>query len=189
MNKILKEIYLTSPHLLYKNQTQFNIVTEGKETYGEVTQKGTNALVNHFQKHFNNNTVFYDLGSGLGKMVLHIGLQYNIKKSIGIELSKERHQGAIDLKEKYAKNKNNIQFYCKSFLDHDLSDATVIYMDNTCYPHPINIQIFNKLPKGCLLCYKKPFSRDFIPISKQNQIKELVDRTYNQKNLSWLIKE
>ena len=188
MYKILKEIYSTSPYLKYKNQTEFNLTTDGRDTYGEITQKGTDDLVRHFKKHFNNNTVFYDLGSGLGKMVLHIGLQYDIKKSIGIELSKERYQGAIDLKEKYAKNNTNIQFHLKSFLDYNLSDATVIYMDNTCMSHEMNEIIYNKLPKGCLLLYKKCFDVAFIPQNKQNQIKDLVDRTYNQKNITWLIK-
>ncbi len=35
-------------------------------------------------------------------MVLHIGIQYEVKKSIGIEYSEERHQGAIDLQKQYA---------------------------------------------------------------------------------------
>ena len=122
-------------------------------------------------------------------MILHIGIQYNIKESIGIELSKERHQCAIDLKNKCAPNQNNIKFYCKSFLDHDLSNATVIYMDNTCYPHPIMEQIYEKLPKGCLILYKKLFSPEFIPYSEQNEIKDLVNRTYSQTNIAWIVKK
>ena len=79
MNNLIK-IYKTSPYLEYKNKTEFNKSTIGSNVYGEITQNGTNDLVKHFKSYFNSNTVFYDLGSGLGKMVLHIGIQYEIKK-------------------------------------------------------------------------------------------------------------
>ena len=190
MKKTINEIYSVSPYKKgYKNNTKFNIKTEGSDVYGEVTQEGTDNLVKRFYGSFDENCVFYDLGSGIGKMVLHIGMQYKIKKSIGIELSKERHQGAINLKEQYAKDNNNIEFYCKSFLNHNLSDATVIYMDNTVYPKNICESIYKLLPKGCLVLYKKPFDSKFLPGDKQNKIKGLVKRTYDQNDLYWAIKE
>ena len=38
-------------------------------TYGEATQKGVESLVKFFKDYFNQIPLFYDLGSGLGKMV------------------------------------------------------------------------------------------------------------------------
>ena len=186
MEQKLTEMYKTSPYVKFKNKTEFDQKIIGSDVYGEVTKKGTNMIVDHFREYFNKNTIFYDLGSGLSKMVIHIGMKYNVKESIGIEYSKERHQGALFLKENYAKEYNNIKIYCKSFLDHDLSNATVVYMDNTVYPNDINTKIYKKLPKGCLIIYKKKL----MSIS-ENQIKveNGTERTYTQHYFHWIIKE
>ena len=122
-------------------------------------------------------------------MVLHIGLQYNIKKSVGIELSKERHKVALRLKEKYAPTNDKINFICKSFFDHDWSDATVIYIDNTMYDEKIGEKIYNLSPQGCLILYKRYLSKKCLPPNEQNILPDLVERSYHQKNLMWIIKK
>ena len=192
MESIIAEIYKISPYLKYANKTDFTKIGDRADVYGEITQTGTNSLVNYFNEYFNKDTIFYDLGSGLGKMVLHIGMQYGVKKSIGIEYSKERHKGAIDLQEQYAKDYNNITFLNKSFFDHDISDATVIYIDNTVFTDEMNNQIYEMIPRGCLLLYKKLFI-DNKNISIQEQRKNihdsLVERTYKQSKLVYLIKK
>jgi len=188
IENILNKIYSTNPYTSsLKNKTKFNPITQGSDIYGEVTKKGTNDLVNYFKDYFNENTIFYDLGSGLGKMVLHIGLKYNIKKSIGIELSKERYQGAIDLKNQYAPNHINIEFYRKSYFTHNIKDANIIYCDNTAMEKDLNIKIYNLIPSGCLYLFKR---NDWgLDKNKYRIEKYLVDRTYGQKKLCWLIKE
>ena len=186
MEQKLTEIYNTSPYLEFKNKTKFDQKVIGSDVYGEITEKGTDMIVNRFKEYFNPNTIFYDLGSGLSKMVIHIGMKYNVKESIGIEYSKERHQGALFLKENYAKEYDNIKIYCKSFLNHDLSNATVVYMDNTVYPDDINTKIYEKLSKGCLIIYKKKFRN-----ISENQVKveNGTERTYRQNYFYWIIKE
>jgi len=155
LEKIIKEIYeLNSYSVKYKNKTKFNPIYS--ETYGEVTQKSTDSIVGTFKDYFNENTVFYDLGCGLGKMVAHIGLQYNIKKSCGIELSKERIQGAFDIKEKYCGD--NVTFIQNDIFKVDISDANVIYVDNTAMEDNVTNKIIDSLPKGCLyILRRKPF--------------------------------
>lgn len=185
-DNILKDIYAISPHP-YKNLTVFNPQRDGKDTYGEITQKGTNDLVNHFKKYFNKDTIFYDLGSGLGKMVLHIGMQYNVKKSIGIELSKERYEAAIEIKNKYAKEYNNIEFYNKSLFYCDITDATVIYCDNTVFNADQNQKLYSSIPTGCLFLFKRRLQ--FKNNIEYEKIYDLVERTYFQTELSWLIKK
>lgn len=190
MNEIIKKIYETSPYSKYKNKTNFTSIwpsVRDQGVYGELTQKGGNQIVENFKKYFNEDTIFYDLGSGLGKTVLHYGLQYGIKKSVGIEYSKERHQGAIDLLEEYAKDKTNIEFYCDKIENKDFSDATVVYADNTGYEVKTNLYIYNTIKPGCLFLYKKKFKPDTI-IEKQERLK-CIDRTYHQKDLYWFIKE
>tara|TARA_R110000824_G_scaffold79176_1_gene199545 strand:- start:1121 stop:1681 length:561 start_codon:yes stop_codon:yes gene_type:complete len=184
MEKILKEMYNISPYSEYDNKTYFDKII-GSPTYGEITQKGTNDLVEFFHEYFNKDCVFYDLGSGLSKMVIHIGLQYGIKKSTGIEYSKERHKGALFLKEKYAKNNDNIEVINKDMLKCDISDATVIYVDNTVFTDEIMEKLYKIIPSGCLMLYKKRIkltSKDIVHLEP-----ELIERTYKQSKLRWHI--
>jgi len=188
IEEIIKEIYSTDSRN-YKNETNFDRKKVGDPVYGEITKNGTHSLVNHFKKYFNENTVFYDLGSGIGKMVLHIGLQYKVKKSAGIEFSKERHNGAITLKTQYAPHNHSIHFYNTSFLEHDISDATVIYCDNTAMKEEISTSLYNKIPKGCLFLFKRLFPAVDGTSYFDNYLPHLVDRTYGQKDLRWVVKE
>lgn len=183
LEKNLDELYSVSPYRNgYTNKTGFK--SEYSATYGEVTKASTNGIVNQFKEHFNENTIFYDLGCGLGKMVIHIGLQYNPKKSCGVELSKERIKGANDLKEKYCKENNNISFIEGDFFDNDFSDATVVYIDNTSMSYEIIKKIVDKLSKGCLfICRKKP---NFID-SKTLTGKQF-STTYNTRDIHFFIK-
>lgn len=185
LNKILEEIYKISPYLEYKNNTIFK--NGYKDTYGEVTQISTNGIVNEFKDYFNEDTVFYDLGCGLGKMVAHIGLQYNPKKSCGIELSKERMKGANHIKETYCKDNDKISFIEGSYFEADISDATVVYCDNTVCPEELTAQIIDILPEGCLfICRRKP-------IKTQQEVKSLdgtrFATTYKKLDIHYLIKQ
>lgn len=183
LEQILGEIYKITPYLEYKNKTIFK--DKHSAVYGEVTQSCTNEIVKEFKEYFNENTVFYDLGCGLGKMVTHIGLQYKPKKSCGIEYSKERVKGAFDIKEKYCKNNNNISFIEGDFLDNDFSDATVVYIDNTAIPHEIVEKIIDRLSKGCLfICRKKPNS-----VETQTLVDERFKTGYLKKEIHFLIKK
>lgn len=185
LNTILDNIYKKSPYSKgCRNKTTFGD-NVGSPVYGEVTKNGTNSIVNKFKDYFNKDTVFYDLGSGLGKMVIHIGLEYGVKKSTGIEYSKERHKGAIYLKEKYVKDLNSIELICGDVLKHNFSDATVIYMDNTVFPDEVSKSIYELLPKGTLILYKK---RLRIKGVKEKLDENLVERSYNQKKIMWTIK-
>ena len=188
MKQKLKEIYKTSPYLKFKNNTTFPKEI-GSPLYGELTQKGVDMIVKHLQPYFNSNTVFYDLGSGLGKMVLHIGIQYGVKKSIGIEYSKERHQGAISQQENYAKEYNNILFFNTTIQNHDISDATIIYMDDTVYPDELCLEAYNKIKNGCLMIYKKEFKENFPQYKDQIEVEKGTERTYPAQDFFYLIKK
>ncbi len=153
LKNTLSEIYKISPYLSFNNKTKFD--KSYSDIYGEVTEKSTNGIVNYFKDYFNENTVFYDLGCGLGKMVAHIGLQYNPKKSCGIELSKERIDATMLIKEKYCKDNDNISFIEGDFFLIDFSDATVVYCDDTAMSQDVTKKIIDNLPKGCLFIFRK----------------------------------
>ena len=153
LNQTLSEIYRTSPYQVFTNRTEFE--RGSYAVYGEVTQQSTDAIVSYFKEHFNENTVFYDLGCGLGKMVAHIALQYNVKKVCGVELSKERIRGANYIKETYCKGVNNISFIEGDFLKQNISDATVVYCDNTMYDKELTEKIIDVLPPNCLFICRR----------------------------------
>ena len=185
MKELLKNVYELSPYKKgVKNTTSFDEEKVGSPVYGEITQRGTEALLEKFSEYFNKNTVFYDLGSGLGKMVAHVGL-VSESKSIGIEYSEQRHSGATIMQETFLKNHNNISFKNGNVLDFDLSDATVIYMDNTVFPENIELNIYNNLSSGCLMLYKKKLKNI---TEEQNYDNNLVERTYHQSGICWIIK-
>lgn len=193
MNKIIEEkikgIYsLSHVDRRFKNKTDFNDGKIGSPVYGEITRKGVDLLVQFFNEHFNKETVFYDIGSGFSKMVFHIALQYNVKKSVGIEYSKERHEGAMFLKERYVNDVENVEIICGDFSKQDISDATVVYADNTVFSDELTKKLFDMLPIGCLFLFKRQtFAiKNNIKYSVDN---DLVDRTYKQNSLCWLIKE
>lgn len=133
--------------------------------YGEITKKGTEILLDKFKDHFSNSDgVFYDLGSGHGKLVMHIAAATPFKRSCGIELSSVRLARA---KKTLSENPTlggdtDIVFLEKNYFKHDFSDATVVYIDNTMFYKPedtlqIEKKIYNKLPVGCLFIHKIKF--------------------------------
>jgi hypothetical protein len=158
--KTLKEIYkLGSENCT--NNTPFDYDTVGSEGYGETGYNTFKELIDKYQEYFNDDAVFYDLGSGCGKLVFHVGIMCNAKKSCGIEFSKERYEYSIKTLGKY--NYENISFINDNILNVDLSDATVIYLDNTLFPRNIDNQIYDKIPIGCIV-----FSRKLFRESKKN---------------------
>ena len=190
MDEKIGKIYsLKYSSIKYRNKTDFKKDKVGSPVYGEMTQKGVNDLVKYFKDYFNNETVFYDLGSGFSKMVMHIGAQYKIKKSVGIEYSKERHEGALYLKEKYVNDLKNIEIICGDFTKHDISDATVIYVDNTMFSGELNRKIFDIIPKGCLFLFKSGISTFQQLGAEPECVEDLIERTYRQKKICWFIKK
>lgn len=181
LEKTLHEIYAINPYeKKYRNKTVFN--PEYHELYGEVTYQSTEAIVNQFKEHFNNQTVFYDMGSGLGKMVVHIGLKYNAKKSCGVELSAERMAAANEIKDKYCSG--NVIFIEDDFFKVDISDATVLYVDNTAMPTPLTLRLFEMLPKGCLFICRRNCRELNLTETKSVSLKT----TYGKNNIFHTIK-
>jgi hypothetical protein len=156
---------------------------EGNQTFGSVIKDDFDKILDNFNQYFNKNTVFYDLGSGLGNIVNHVAIKTSPKKSCGIELSHERYA--------YSKEfslTNNIQsiFLEGSFFDFDISDATVIYNDNTMYNAKINKKIYDMIPKGCLYFFRNCAYKFFV---KEEVFSISCGTTYGSSSLFYLIKK
>lgn len=170
--RLIESIYWEDSRRLL-NMTEFDIVSVGSEGYGETGYLSMERIINYFHDYFNEKTVFYDLGCGTGKIVYHVGLAYPVKKSCGIEFSKERCATAMLISEKYSIKSEKISIINKNILDCDISDATVIYIDNTLFPKLINEKIYDIIPDGCLVISRARInnskSLDF-NFKKENQL-------------------
>jgi predicted RNA methylase len=75
--------------------------------------------------------VFYDLGSGTGKLVLAAHMLGNFSKCVGIELLGDLHKVAVEKQIEYEKSiedkeKGKIEFIKGDFLEQNLNDANLI---------------------------------------------------------------
>ncbi len=138
----------------------------GDPTYGEIKHLSATVLLDALQ--LTSEDVFYDLGCGVGKLVMQVYLMSPAKRAVGIELSEARCGCARKVlkpisgklydtcmnceneirkllgQEKLKKTtKKTIEFFEKDMLKADISDATVIFTCSTCFSD----DLMNKLVK------------------------------------------
>lgn len=106
-------------------------------TYGEINFLPFIALLSQVQ--IDENTIFYDLGSGTGKAVLACSMTFNIKSCIGVELFPNLHECALNQKTaltqipNYTNQAKKINLINDNFLNIDLDDATLIFINATAF--------------------------------------------------------
>ena len=119
-------------------------------TYGELSKSGVEELISGISKYKNitEKDVFVDIGSGTGKLILHMGIKSSFKTLVGIEVQKERHLYSKYIKERILPENNSVFFLNKSILDFDLSIGTVFFMNDVSFSNELSNQIFDRLPFG-----------------------------------------
>jgi hypothetical protein len=133
--------------LTVKKQKEF-IGSPADATYGEITYRGAKELFADLN--LGPNDIFYDLGSGVGKMIVQAYLTTSAKKVVGIELSSLRAQQAdkalVAMKKRgLLSSAKQINFIEGDFLKQSLDDATVIYICNTTFSKKLMTNISAKL--------------------------------------------
>lgn len=151
--KVFEEIYRNYDGYQISSADKANLgITSSDFVYGEISFDGFINLLSKINP--NEEDIFYDLGSGLGKPCLAISLVYKIKKAIGLELlpSLLKASQEIALKAKsYFPDLNEIEFRKEDYLKADFSDGTIIFAHITCLPDEevkILEEKFLKLNKG-----------------------------------------
>ena len=86
--------------------------------------------------------VFYDLGSGYGKVLLYGAVNFREVLFKGIEILPERNTVCQELIRKF--NLTNVQASCEDMLTADITDGNIFYIYNSLYDFQYN-ELFNKL--------------------------------------------
>lgn len=122
--------------------------------YGEIPFATWKAIV--MRANPKHDAVFFDLGSGTGRVVMQSHLLFNFKKSIGIELLAGLHDAACDITDKFVEEiepkiidelgDRELHLLNESFFDVDLREADLILLN-----HPLkDRELFLKLEQKFL---------------------------------------
>lgn len=136
--------HLTAYLQLYTNVDGFSLSKQARMehdsleyVYGEINFISFIALLSLC--HPDVDTVFYDLGSGVGRAVIACAMVFNVKQSCGIEILPLLHECAVNMQQKLALNadyKNqasHIIFTLGNFLDYFFTDASLIFINSTAF--------------------------------------------------------
>jgi SAM-dependent methyltransferase len=136
MRKQIRKLYTdVEAYVIPRSEEQAIRKSMGSPTYGEMTPTSVQRLLDHLD--LGDRDVFYDLGSGTGKIVIQTAMTVPIRKAVGIELSTSRHRDAKRVLGKVRKEGLLAARAC-SFRNEDLassylSDATVVYSCSTAF--------------------------------------------------------
>jgi len=108
-------------------------------TYGEILYPSVSKFLNYIGD-ISEKDVFWDLGSGIGKVPLHVFLGTPVGRAYGIEFSETRSQYAQkvyaevhqEFPELFAGGRE-LKCSTGNFLEADIYDATIIYTCSTCF--------------------------------------------------------
>lgn len=126
--------------------------------------------------------VFYDLGCGLGKLVVYMYLVSPIKKSVGIEMVGQRYKEASLMLQLLTDDElldpnRELLFIHNNIRNENFSDATVIFMSSLCFSNELMEELkqrFSKLKKGLRVISLIPLPKntslslkdiDYLPMS------------------------
>jgi hypothetical protein len=167
---------------LYQNINGFTLSKQGRQehdaldyVYGEIEFLSFIALLSLTRP--NNQTVFYDLGSGTGKAVLACAMVFPVQKSVGVELLPQLHEAAcLQAKqlasiERYVERSQHIQFILGDFLKVNLDEATTIFINATALFDPTWTQLCTRLEQlthiTTIITTSKPLNSMFFTVTKQ----------------------
>jgi hypothetical protein len=178
MNRIYKDI---CGFEIPKDDEQQVRKSKGSPVYGEINHISIAKLLEYLN--LSKQDIFYDLGSGVGKVVVQTALFSDVKKAVGIELSEQRHRDAQMALDRAILWEPSIKKRCElknaDLMETDLSKATVVYTCSTAFSARFMNQVTKRLAKfthdfRLVTLQDLPFSKNFL----------LVDTIY--LNMSWI---
>lgn len=155
-------------------------------TYGEMLYPSVNRLIECMD--IDENDVMYDLGSGVGKVVLQYFLKTPVKKACGVEASETRNGYALQVFEQVRKEfpdlfagNRILDAWNSNFLEADLSDATIIYSCSTCFSE----ELLNNIGEMADRCPNLKYIASNKPIPSKLQLAALVEVECSWDKTKW----
>jgi SAM-dependent methyltransferase len=123
--------------------------SKGSPTYGEIMPTATLRLLDYLE--LGADDVFYDLGAGVGKVVMMAALATGVARAVGIELSRSRVAKARRVLER-AEGRALVPFGRVELRNEDilkaaLDDATAIYTCSTAFRLEFMLKVMTKLAR------------------------------------------
>jgi SAM-dependent methyltransferase len=150
----------------YQERKDKNILDDKTLTYGESTWNGLIKIIDDLE--IKDNDVFYDLGSGSGKIIFLVNKKFGIK-AIGIEFIEYFTKLSDIIKKKLDLDK--IKFINSDFFKEDFSKGTIFYMTATCFNDEIMERMsekFKKLKPGArIVTITRPLKGDHLELYKK----------------------
>ena len=144
IKKFLDNVYgeVSAVSVSIKARQKLNIYDDRNYVYGDFELASLYEILNEIKPRAGE--VFYDLGSGGGKVAMFAALAFPFAKCVGVELLEDLHGLSADVlgrlknklnEENFVKKPDdiNINFICGDLLKADVSDADVIYTYSTCF--------------------------------------------------------
>jgi len=139
------------------------------EGYGEMAPEAVEAIAALLQLSDQPVSSFFDLGSGVGKLVLHMAVKGYARLSSGVELNTARHALAVELAERVLPNTTQFTSAALPFhgdlpsegvnlmqgdmLQANFSSASMLYLNPPCLPCPVRQKLVQKIIAECSAKY------------------------------------
>ncbi len=121
--------------------------SRGSATYGELMPTATVRLLEQLE--LTRRDVFYDLGAGIGKVVLLAALTTPVARAIGVELSPRRvaagNQGLALARAEGLRGAKRASLIEADMLRCELDDATVVYTCSTAFSSAFMRKLLRRL--------------------------------------------
>lgn len=155
IEKELDKLYVPAVHVIHLPQKEKeSFLMPEHSVYGEITRESVEFIIKMFPSRFSAGNVFYDFGSGQGKLVAHVALKTDVSKAVGIEYSKTRCGLAKELHSRIEFGSVTPEIRNESFYTADFRDATIVYFDSTMFKESEFLSVANRLPSGCMFIYR-----------------------------------
>ena len=123
--------------------------TGSSSTYGEIRPGAVGRLLQLLAPTADD--VVYDLGSGIGKVVLQLAMSCRVRRAVGVELVASRHEIATRVLDR-ARHRgllatDDVELRCADLMHTPLEDATLLYTCSTAFPDPFMRRMARRLAK------------------------------------------
>jgi predicted RNA methylase len=123
--------------------------SKGSPTYGEIMPTAMVRLLEYLE--LDASDVFYDLGAGVGKVVMMAALATDVGRAVGIELSRSRIAKGRRVLERAEHREivacGRIELRNEDILKTKLDDATVIYTCSTAFRLAFTLRIMARVAR------------------------------------------